>query len=219
MTLQEWSNTLTKILLFFPIIPITAGLLRYPNLKTPFLFLFYYILISPLFDLVGYPLALQKTNNLWVYNLYNMFQFNMLGFVFAHLMQNQSVKRVIPYIQLSLTLIMIVNFVWVQGFFAPNSYSRALSAIFILSCSTYTLYEFTQDIKTDSYLRSPLFLLCCGCLIYFSGTFFLFLLNNMNEASRFYNFPFYMLHQPLRMLLNTFYFVTFLCIQSRNTTS
>lgn len=215
----EWYNVLVYFTIATPVLPMVASITKRNGLNKPFLMLVIYIWLGVVFDLLGLLFMKNKIPTAYSNNIYTLFQFSFLSWFFYLVNTKVKMRRMITSLGGFTLVFMLYNLLFFQGLGYRNSYSWAVAALILLFFSLLTLRSLGQDPTLDSMQRNPVFWVSTGVLIYFSGNFFLFLFDHMADATVKMQFPFYTLHHPLRIILNSLYFLAILCLPTRSSTS
>lgn len=111
----------------------------------------------------------------------------------------------------------LVNLIFIQGPQSFNSYTSSLASVcFILMSLTY-FYVLIQQLPTESITKLPMFWVNAAILIYYSGTFFLYLsadylINVLNNDL----VTFWMFHHFFGLLFNSFLWYALLLIRAEH---
>ncbi|MDR6561121.1 MULTISPECIES: hypothetical protein [unclassified Arcicella] len=99
----------------------------------------------------------------------------LLSFTFRKALINKKLKRVIFISIIIYTLTSVYLFMMPNGFFKFNSIVNALSCLLIITWVLIYFYQLLQTLQVIKLYTLPLFWISVGCLLYFSGTLFIFL--------------------------------------------
>lgn len=157
------------------LIPITIGISRWGLLKRDLKFLFIVIVASGLSNAISLFFVMHRLNSWPILNLFYLFRFIFLFLVFdIHLR-----KDILKIVALCFIFLAIINFSFVQQPFQFNTYSSYLASCIILILAILIQFKLMNDVEVSSIQNSPMFWVSFGTLIYFGGTLFLFLFNNL----------------------------------------
>jgi len=168
------------------LIPITAALLtRTPGYLKPvkvflFIALFFNIGINMIWKFKD-DWSIQPGNfffsNNFIYNAESIVRLLLFSWFFILLKQRfmHRVKAVLPFLFMAFV---IVNFIFIEDFFAQSSFSSRLLAteagLLLFYCLQYFIYLMVED-KTNQLTRNRGFWLVTGLLVYVAVNFFIFL--------------------------------------------
>jgi hypothetical protein len=197
---------------------MVASVWRRGRLTKPFRVLAVYVWVGILFDIVALVLMKSKISTAYSNNAYTVFQFGMLSWVFYFINAQATMRQMVLSVSGLVLVFTLYNWFFFQGMHVRNSYSYASTALALLFFSLVTLRNMAQNPSLEAIQYNPAFLLSTGVLVYFGGNFFLFLFDHMADATVKLQFPFYFLHHPLRIVLNSLYFAAILCLPTRSST-
>lgn len=186
--------------------PVLAGAIFFRRLPRMFKFLFIYAFIVFLNDIAVYSMASMHLNNMALIHFYTFLEFTFISFVYYQIAMKKWFKVIVLIAAIFFYLFSILNLVFLESLDAFNSIQSYVEGIVIL---IYTLLYFGDLLSRDVFIyleRSPLFWLNCGFLVYFAGTFFLFIFNT--ELTRSSEGGYWILHAILYIWLNLIYAVS-----------
>lgn len=116
-------------------------------------------------------------NNLLLIRMVTIFEFIFLSIFYYKVIKVNSLKKYY-YVAFSLLLLISSYDIYKNGFFSSDSITVTYTFILLIIQSLATFYMLTQRLTHLNITCSPIFWVNTGVLIYFSGTFFLFLFND-----------------------------------------
>lgn len=149
---------------------------------------------------MAFVLSSKGTNNLFLFHLYTILEFTLITFIFF---KRTTKNYLIPFLIFAgaFLLLCIVNIIFWEGLDEFNTIPRAVEGIsVIIYCFVFFFWIFNAEENFDL-LKYDHFWLFSGWLIYFSGTFFLYLFSN--HQSVYFLYP--IIHSVLNIFLNLIY--------------
>jgi hypothetical protein len=141
---------------------------------------FYYLIISVASGFGSMALAYLLKNNLWFYNSMYFIQFVILSCYFHEVIKYQFVKIVIKIMVPLMFAIVVLDYVWLEGPTAYNSYAISLETFVQM---TYGVIFFWQLLRDEELIKKSIFVNILpdfwyngGLFVYHCG-FFLFSLS------------------------------------------
>ena len=186
--LTNIENILYHISIFSVIVPfILVLLLRQKTTGHKALAIYFaYSLIS---DLLLSQASLKYLNSeIYSYRIFTLVEYSLLTFYIWHEVQNVIFKRIIRYSTL-LFFFFFIEDIFFGSITDFDSIPTAIESILIMSTLLLLVYE--RIIKLDNSIN-PSIWISIGLLLFFSGTFFLFILskNNFKEIEFSYTYGF-----------------------------
>jgi len=187
-----------------------------------------YLRLFPIFlfsTLVVELIALYSFNRgkpaITLYNFFTSFEFLFYMFTLRAVIQRGTMKRIIFHTAWLFTLLLAVNFVFIQKISSFSATTYALGCLLITIICIYYFYELFQSSRSLDLTRQPMFWICVGLLFFYCCSFPIFgLYNYLNKAPRIIQRNL----QTILVLLNVFLYssftIAFLCrIRVRNSMS
>ncbi|MDQ7949029.1 MAG: hypothetical protein REI78_09900 [Pedobacter sp.] len=176
---------LTYIVPLSILLPILLACYHYKAANTGEKLLFFYLVISGLINLTALILIFNHKKNMPLLHLYTIVEAAFLLSYFRTLFVQPLIKKILTAIIIAFTILCILNFAFLQGAFAFNTYTRPLEAIMVTFFCMLYLYK---SGFTDNWLKKPTNWFNMGILIYFPVVCIIFILSNyltfvvMNKA-------------------------------------
>jgi len=106
--------------------------------------------------------------------------FNLLNLPFAVLLYRHRIhwarRDLFSYSLITLfVLFSLINLFFIQGPFTFNSYTTSLASVCFIILSLIYFFVLIQQLPTESITKLPMFWINTAMLLYYSGTFFLYL--------------------------------------------
>lgn len=165
---------------FSTIIPIIIALRHYKKANTESKLLFYYLVISFLFNLTAIIIRNYKITNLPLLHLYTIVEATFILNYFRSIFIDPLIKKVLLFLIILFPILCVLNFTFLQSIYSFNTYTRPLEAIMITFFCLLYLYKsgFTQN-----WLQEPINWFNMGILIYFPVACIIFISSNYFTAS------------------------------------
>ena len=161
------------------LLPIIAGLFYYTKLNKPFKVLFWFFVLSVLFEVQAKICGILYNNNmpgLHLFTFIEMFAFSTV--YYFHFSKSKFLTSLILLNAISFSLVAISDAVYFNGIFAPNNISRTYSSISLTVFALIYFYHlFVKELQFYSW-QYPMFWLSTGVLIYFGLNLLYFMLLN-----------------------------------------
>lgn len=215
MALSHFLDVFCEISAYSAGIPIILSFFYFKRYNRTIRFLFYYLYISAIFDLISILLAEYKLNNILFAHLDTLSQIVFLGVFYYYSLKIQLIRKSVILITICLALFTIINGIFIQGFDHFNSYSRTAGNIFLIFPPLFYFYEvFIQD-KIVRIEKEPMFWISVGTLIYYTGTLFVFILymnHNFGVSEEISN-QIWVVNSVLNILQNMLFGIAILCLK------
>jgi hypothetical protein len=159
-------------------IPLFIAVLKYKYLSDTARIIFYYLIVSVIFTIIGYILRHTIQNNLPLLHIYTVVEFFILTEFFKKAINEKNSSKILTVVQIVFTLACIANVFFLQSLFTYNSYSRSLGALLIMLLAiNFFARLFTKQLS-EKVTKLPLFWFNSAIFLYFSGAFVLFIFSN-----------------------------------------
>lgn len=167
-----------------------------------------FVFVASLYELIG-SVVLQIKVVHW-FTLYNLLVFIVLFHFFYKLLKGHYKKIFVLFM-----LLFVANIIYVSQHFVINDYLqfipyfKGLQTIFILTFSILWFKDSFKNLNSPSLFDEPAFYLLSGLIIYYCGTFFLFLLGDIlyvNNEKAFHDN--WIINVVLNIILRTLLIIT-----------
>ena len=157
-------------------------------------------------ELVVYIASLYNVNNMAIFHLFTYMEFGCISLIYYEILKSIKVIRrfIISLSVLFAILSIYILFEW-ESLSSYNSMQRGLEHVFVLMYIVQFINLFSKRQASERFLMKPYFILSLGFIIYFSGTFLIFL--DANRYIRFDQLENWSIHSLLNIMLNTTYFI------------
>lgn len=163
------------LLCSFP--PFIISFYRLRHFRTEYQTVFIYVWLTCIFEVVNSLMAFQRINNLHLYNLFGIVEGVILLGVYYNFFKPQSRNRKVIFLFGILFLLFgCWNITLGQGYRTiMNSFTYLCSAFFLLITVLLYFTQMLQNPEVISLRYQPKFWFSVGALLYFSGSFFVFM--------------------------------------------
>lgn len=142
--------------------------------------------------------------NLFLFNIYPIFEIILIGWIFSVFLSKQIIYPLVTLVLLFIFFDIIIIQNLNQSFTPLASGVEALIVIF-LSLNYY--YWMAKDLKVQKIETTALFWISSGLLIYFSGSFFVFIFSNYMNPRSSTGYAFWAVHALSSIILYIFYVI------------
>jgi hypothetical protein len=178
MTGEEtfWLTVLVQVQLVFILMTVVIFFMIPRQGKKEFIELGLLLIICFIAEAVGTIGAqIIRTNMNLAINIFYILNFPLALLVYRRRIHWKNVNSITYLLVGCFVLFGLLNLFFIQGPFNFNSYTSSLASIlFILTSLTY-FYILVQELPTEEITKLPMFWINTAMLIYYSGTFFLYL--------------------------------------------
>jgi len=130
-------------------------------------FAVFIVFISILETIENY-MAFKSINNHFFFNIIFALELTLLPLFFKYWLHLLKVKKIITGFLFIFPVLLLVNTIWIQGFYTLQTYTYVLGGSFVLLLSVAYLRELYTDEETHNIFRNPVFWFCIAYLIYFA---------------------------------------------------
>ncbi|UTW61857.1 hypothetical protein KFE98_17860 [bacterium SCSIO 12741] len=178
MQLSQWLSGVISIAPLFVLLPLGLSWVLYGRLDKPLRWLSWLMVVSAVTALIAHLLWKEKINNLPILHVYTNLEFLMLSLYFYWRLKPMLSPRVLILIILFFFGYSLVNSFFFQHIYENNSNARALESILLIFFSLLLFYKFIREARIVRLEQTPEFWINSAVLLYFSGSFFLFVFSN-----------------------------------------
>lgn len=175
------------------------------------------IILLSILETVGNVIGFIYSNNHFFFNIIYAIEFTLVPWFFKFWLDRPWIKKIVQSFVLFFPLFVLVNTIWIQGFFTLQTYSFVLGGSLILLLSVAYLGELYTREETQNIFRNPVFWFSLAYLIYFAvsvpyfGMLNYLVTNYLSFATLYYE----LIYEPTICLHNIFLTIGFLCMKAR----
>ena len=177
---------------------------RYSKLSEELRPIAYYIFLSVITETVVLIYSKNQWKNLPLLHFYTLVEFYILYRFFLVSLRGFIPERLISRIATCYLILSGLNSVFVQTLNEYNSNARGVGSFLIILGSLALFYRIISEMKVLRLGQYPLFWINAGLLIYFSSSFFLFIMSNyILKLNNTLNMYIWIVHAILNVILYT----------------
>jgi hypothetical protein len=160
---------------FVPLIPLTVAVVHRKNIQKNILPVIILIGLAFLMDVGALLLARQSVNTYPIGNIYLLVSFLLLSLSYYQVLNK---PKWIAGAMIFFTLFFVVNFTFFEKPLKFNTYSNVMSSLILVAVAMRYLAKLLDDLPIIHVHLDPMLWVTFAILVYFGGTFFLFLVKN-----------------------------------------
>ena len=159
---------------FSAFLPTVVGIYRFNKMQKTLRILSVFCIIKVIFVCLGAYLGYNGINNMPVIHIYTPFEFSFFCIIVSTTM-SKKFKKILILLAILFTVFCIINAMYLQSIKDFNAIPRGIAGLILICVCSYFFYNLFISENTIDIIRYPFFWLNAALLIYFSGTFFLFI--------------------------------------------
>ena len=201
-----WLTCLTAIFIFRKTLPLSYRR-----------FILLIILLSILETVANAVGFFGRMKNHFVWNIIYVIQLTLVPFFFKSWLRRLWIKKIITIYIYIFPLSVLINTLWIQGFFTLHTYNLVIGGSFILFLSVAYLGELYTNEESQNILRNPVFWFSLAYLIYFAVSVpYLGMLNYLwTNYPKFTTLYYELIFKGTNCLYNILLTIGFLCLKVR----
>lgn len=207
--IREIADTMIGYSPYALIPPLITGILYYRKAPKSIRTIILLVMVSSITTLASAILWHRKVNNLPLLHLYTVLEFFFLSLFYMVVLPPALKKRIVLAVCIVFVLFALTNSLCFQSIISHNSYTRGLEAFLIILYSLLFYYRMYSHPGEEDIGRSPYFFINTGYFIYFSASFFLFILSNRLSVSVELRHIFWGIHAVFMGVLYSFLTIAF----------
>ncbi len=164
---------IASIAIFFPLVIVVV---RRKYLTKELKMLSLYLLSSTMNEVLGNVWAkILHLPNHFILNTFAVFECILISLIFHEAFIGKKTKRIVLVSTSVYTLMCVYIFTRLDGFYKFNSTINTLTCLLIITWVFVYFYQLLQTLQQIKLSILPMFWISVACLLYFSGTLFIFL--------------------------------------------
>ncbi len=174
MSLKDWNILLSQLSDLSDWLPLLVFLTLPSKGRKKYAVLGVYLLINSVLKMITLILAARSLHTIIVYHFLSVIEISTLFIFYSKILD---LKKILSSV--CLILILTINFsntIFFQGIQYFNSNAWAFNTIILLVLNVLYFYELISKVENIILSRTSLFIINAGLLIYFSGSFFTYIL-------------------------------------------
>ncbi len=162
------------------ILPIAVAAGRYRHLSMPVRIIVAWLLFSLATEIAVTDIitSVLRLPNIVYYNFYTLFEFSFLALFFYRATGQRWLQKSLIALSPLFLAFCFYDMAVLEGWHVLNALSLGLSSLLMLVLILVLLFETSHDLSLTFMEESPLFWILIGLLLYFAGTFFLYIFVN-----------------------------------------
>ncbi len=158
-----------------------------------------------------------RMKNHFVWNILYAFQLTLVPYFFKSWLQRPLIKKIITVYIYVFPLFVLINTLWIQGFFTLHTYNYIIGGSFILLLSVAYLGELYTNEESRNIFRNPVFWFSLAYLIYFAVSVpYLGMLNYVvTNYPKFATLYYELIFEETNCLYNILLTIGLLCMKAR----
>jgi hypothetical protein len=144
--------------------------------------LFYYITAAVALSIASW-MVFRKMNNTWIYNSLYIPAIGAIGYYFYDVFRARLLKSAVSVLLFTNLLYFAVRNIPFGNLFSFDSIGYALLSISVAVLCFFYFYQLLRNVNEHSILDDDSFWIVSALLLYYLGSFFVFLFFNMLESS------------------------------------
>ena len=188
------------------LLPIMVSFFHYKHIVKELKTVSIFLCFVAVFEIICIILANYSINNLPFLHLYTIFEFSFLGLVFYQVFAHPSFKKAIIVTIIAFAAFAIINAFFIQTIYEFNTIAHAVESFLLILLALLFFFKVFHESAVMHLGKYPMFWINSGILIYFSGSFFLFIFSNyilMQSHDMLHAYR--GIHSLLNILLNLFF--------------
>lgn len=159
------------------LIPIGIVSIKYKTCPFEIKLLFFYLLVSVVIYLLSTIMAVYHIENIFIIHIDTIIESIFFLQFFYIILHHKKIKKWIKLFQIIFPVFCCCNIIFIQGFYRYNTYSRPVEACIFMGLSMYYWWQ-SGNGTVRPWKQIPTNWIVSGMLIYFSGSFLLFISSN-----------------------------------------
>ena len=188
------------------LLPIAISVVKFKTLENELKTLSIFLYFAVLCEVIIIFLASQEIANLPIFHLFTILEFSFLGLVFYHVFTRPSFKKAIIVTIIAFTAFAVINALFIQTIYEFNTIARAVESFLLILLALLFFYKVFHESTVKRLERYPMFWVNSGILVYFCGSFFLFIFSNyiLGQSEDMLH-AYWGIHSVLNIVLNLFF--------------
>jgi hypothetical protein len=174
---------------------------KYNKLPKELKVISWYLFIGAITSIIYNTMGFQKVNNMPLAHLYTVVEFTVLVLFYHRVMDKTGLNRFILWLIPLFVAFAIINALFFQSIFIYNTYTKSVEAIVIIFLSISYFIATLDKIGKSPERTSVIPYINSGLLLYFSGSFILFVIFNMTLQNRPFGLFMWGLHATFLLFL------------------
>lgn len=158
---------------------LISGLIRYKFLKGGIKWIFWFVVFGTVMQLLSRAMIPVLKTNLPGMHVYVPIKFFLFSMAYRHFLDGFLNKKVIYGIAVVFISYSVINSLFIQSIYLFPNFVRAIGIFILAVYSMLWFLKSLREMKITSLRAEPIVWINTGALIYFAGSFFIFILSNI----------------------------------------
>ncbi len=161
------------------IIPLVPAVVKYRTLPKGMKAISLYLILAAATNIIGNLVARYRINNMPVMHVYTLLEFVLLMLFYREMFDEKGGRMYVNALIPMFVLLCLVNVLFFQDIHTYNTYTKSVEAVVVITLAI-AYFKKTLD-RSDHQPGGPdsLIYVNSGLLLYFAGSFILFIIPNM----------------------------------------
>jgi len=197
------SSYLIYLSIFLGILPLFSIILI-KRKSISFKLLLFYLFYSLISDLILTKLSIRYFDTeIYSFRLFTIVEYFSITFILYCQIESLFFRKFIKYSSIVFALFILID-IYTNPLNEFDSIPAGVESLFILTTSIILLYE--KILKSNNYF-TPFVWIAIGIILFFAGTFFLFILSQNNYSNTDFNDTYGYIVAIFKILMYSFFFV------------
>lgn len=170
--------TIMNVAQLFVLLPLITITFRFQRFNSTFKWIGFLMICAGISGASAYALHKQGGNNMIISHLFTIVEYSCWSFFYVRLFDGKTTKKLILSCLFIVLTFMLVSIIFWQPLDVYNSYGKTVESAFLLCFAIGWFYKVFVDQTIRRLETHPVFWINAAVLIYFSGSFLLFVTNN-----------------------------------------
>jgi hypothetical protein len=155
--------------------PVLISIVFFRAFPLPYKILGIHLWGAALSEIICHILWYHKINNLFMFPLYTLWEFEMVSLFYFMVLKSVSFRRIIVCMMILFAALTVADICLVNGLKRFNYYSRSVEGLIIIMYTVTYFYTVLSEMSIARPEKEGAVWISMAFLIYFSGTLFLFI--------------------------------------------
>lgn len=187
------------------LLPTCLGAILFRHLPKSLKILAVFIFIVALLEVITYIMSAMSMNNMLLFHAYSFVEFGCISLIYYTILNSVKTRRFVLTVLTLFVVLSSANIIYFESIESFNSYQRFMEFVFIILYLFLYMSELIKSEDSPFLEMHPYFILSISFLVYFTGTFILFIY--AKNISKSQTISPWTIHAALNIFLNLMYSV------------
>ena len=157
------------------LLPLSVGIYKARCMRPRSLYIFLLWLVSnAIINLLNVILAASDINNLLIMQLYTLLEFTFLTLLYRAIVRRKIIRKAATFCLAAFFIFKVIDMRYITGLYQIDTWAITIESMVMI---VFGFFCFAQllDERNSTLVGKPVFWINTGILVYFSGSFFIFL--------------------------------------------